>query len=300
MARTFTRETVSPYYPPRARWYGRIFYLAGAVRRGIALDRICLPRELRWRELAAGFLVPGLAVWFRGPRVWGRATMMVCALLLAIFVVWLGYPVANLAFGLLISVHATGLVYYCGPLLNGWEFRWRIFFTVAVLLGVGLLLYSPARSALQNHWVTPVLRNGGVVVVKKFIGPAAVKRGDWVLYSLPDYSAGSPHGGGAVRVRAGYGWGPVLAVAGDRVTFSTNRFAVNGVNHPLRPHMPQSGELVVPEKDWFIWPELDISGHGNVGEAVISGTMLQLALVPENQFAGKPFHRWFWREQIVQ
>ena len=64
--------------------------------------------------------------------------------------------------------------------------------------------------------------------------------------------------------------------------------------------MPQGGDLIVPEKKWFIWPELGISGHGNAGEAVISATMLQLATVPEDRFVGKPFKRWFWRKQIFQ
>jgi hypothetical protein len=89
-------------------------------------------------------------------------------------------------------------------------------------------------------------------------------------------------------------------MAGDSVAFLTNSFAVNGVERPLLPHMPTSGNLTVPEKNWFIWPELGISGHGNTSEAVISSTMLQLATVPEDQFTGKPFKRWFWRKQILQ
>jgi hypothetical protein len=144
-----------------------------------------------------------------------------------------------------------------------------------------------------------VRRNGHVIVMEKFISPGRIQRGDWIMYSLQGLSTGEPHRGGAVWVRAGYGWGPVLAVAGDRVTFSTNSFSVNGIKQPLLPHMPQGGTLVVPEKHWFIWPELDISVHGNVGEGAISGAMMQLAMVSENQFAGKPLHRWFWREQIL-
>jgi hypothetical protein len=136
--------------------------------------------------------------------------------------------------------------------------------------------------------------------VQKLTSPGVIKRGDWVMYSLQNLNSGDPHReGGAVRSQAGYGLEPVLAVAGDSVTFSTNSFAVNGVEHPLLPHMPNSGEVIVPEKNWFIWPELGISGHGNTSEASISDAMLRLATVPENQFVGKPFKRWFWRKQIL-
>lgn len=301
MAKAHTTGFVSPYYPPRARWYGGIFDLASAVRRGIALDRIHLPHNVTWRGLAAGFVVPGLAVWLRGPRVWGLAAMTASALLLSVFIVWLGYPAANLAFGLVVSIHATGFIYYCSPVLSGWEFRGRMIFTVAVLLGIGLLVYSPLRRTIQNHWAMPVRRIGHVIVMEKSVSPGSIRRGDRMMYSLPGLSTGNPHeGGGAVWVQSGFGWGPVLAIAGDRVTFSTNYFEVNGMRHPLQPHMPRNVTVFVPEKNWFIWPELGISGHGNAGEAAISGVMMQLAMVPEKNFIGKPFKRWFGREQILQ
>ena len=119
------------------------------------------------------------------------------------------------------------------------------------------------------------------------------------MYSLSEGWAGEAHHGGAVWVRAGFGWGPVLAMAGDRVEFSTNAFTVNGISHPLLPHMPVRRDGSVPENHWFVWPEFGISGHGNVGEGAISAMMLQLAMVSENQFVGKPFKRWFWRRQII-
>jgi hypothetical protein len=120
------------------------------------------------------------------------------------------------------------------------------------------------------------------------------------MYSLERGASGDAHGGGAVWVEAGFGWGPVLAVAGDRVAFSTNSFSVNGLAQPLRAHMPTSGDFVVTEKHWFVWPEIDMYGHGNVGEGVIAGAMLNMATVSEKQFIGKPFKRWFWRRQILQ
>jgi hypothetical protein len=63
--------------------------------------------------------------------------------------------------------------------------------------------------------------------------------------------------------------------------------------------MPKSGDVAVPEKHWFVWPELGISGYGNTPEGNITAMMQQLALVPENDFVGKPFKRWLWRRQIL-
>ena len=131
----------------------------------------------------------------------------------------------------------------------------------------------------------------------KFRG--SVQRGERVLYSIGGSEGGYAHGEGAVWVRSGFGLGPVLAMAGDTIRFATNVFFINGHAAPRLPHMPGTGEVQVPEKHWFIWPNLDISGHGNVGEGRISSTMLQLAIVSENQYVGKPFKRWFWRRQIT-
>ena len=101
----------------------------------------------------------------------------------------------------------------------------------------------------------------------------------------------------AVYVEGGFGWGPVLAVAGDRVEFSTNHLIINGRAGSLLAHMPAVGELVVPEKHWFVWPEFEMVGHGNVGEANISAMMMELATIFESQFVGRPFKHWFGRRQ---
>jgi hypothetical protein len=291
-----SEKFTSPYYPRRARWYGRIFYFGGAIRHRLALDRIYLPKDVTVGGLVGSFLIPGLAVYLRGPRFYGKLAMAGCALLFAIFIVWLGYPVGNYAFGMMISIHTTGFVYYCSPYLLDKDFRFRILFTIAMLIVFGLTVYSPLRNMIQNHWLMPLRANGHVIVVQKLASASGVKRGDWIAYNL---SSASNSGDDLwVHFRAGVGFGPVLATAGNLVEFSTNAFFVNGVSQTLLPHMPTSGSLTVPENNWFIWPSYSISGHGYEGR--ISSTMLQVANVSENQFAGKPFKRWFWHKQILQ
>ncbi len=92
----------------------------------------------------------------------------------------------------------------------------------------------------------------------------------------------------------------MLAVPGNRIRFTSRSFEINGVAHERFPRMPVEDELMVPEKCWFLWPDIAISGRGNVGEAIIGGAMLQMAVVAEKQvkLVGKPFNRWFWRRQI--
>ena len=274
------------------------FYFGNALKRRLALERLALPNELKIGHLIAGFLLPGLAVYLRGPRLWGRVALAAGALLFASFIIWLGFPAANVAFGLLISIHASGFVYYCNPLMAKEPFHSRLGFTFLVLLGVGLLIYMPARSLIQNRWLLPVNANGHVIVIQKNAAFHNVHRGDAVAFMTTGYSF-SNHGGQGIIEGSSLNLGAVLAVAGDRVEFSAKTFLVNGVSHPNLSHMPVSGELVVPEKHWFIWPNLAISGNWNVGEPSLSAAMLHLADVPEDQFVGRPFQHWFGRKQII-
>jgi hypothetical protein len=297
MARPYIPEEDSAYYPPRARWYAFIFSLGNVLRRRLALDRIVMPRTMKIGELLAGFFVPGLAVWLRGPRLWGHAALAGSAVLLLVFIVWLGYPVANFAFGWLLSLHCTGLVYYCNPLMAGEPFQRRLGFTFLILLAMGCLMYMPMRWYVQGHWFTPLRIHGQVIVVQRSFHAHQIQRGDWVAYTLDEDAVGENYHNGVVLVRNSLSLERVLARAGDRVIFSTNSFSVNGIWHTNLPHMPVSGEFIVPEKHWFIWPNLGISGYGDVGEARINVAMLGLANVAESNFFGRPLPRWFWRKQ---
>src|SRR5690242_6097517 len=119
MARPHMHEESSAYYSPRARWYAPFFYLGNALRLRLAMDRLKLPREMKAGELVAGFFIPGLAFWLRGPRLWGQAALAGSVVLSLVFFALLGFSAANLALGLLISLHTTGFYYYCNPLMAG-------------------------------------------------------------------------------------------------------------------------------------------------------------------------------------
>ncbi|HUA67974.1 MAG TPA: hypothetical protein VMA13_05450, partial [Candidatus Saccharimonadales bacterium] len=157
----------------------------------------------------------------------------------------------NLAFGMMVSAHVSGFVYYCSPLQQEWEFGKRLLFTMLVLTTIGFFIYSPLRAAIQDHWLLPLRINERVVVVQKRASASEVKRGDWVAYMASGYYF-SNHYGNGVSSDHHLGLAPVLALAGDQVQFSTNSFIVNGCSQPLLAHMPHSGTVVVPQGDWFI------------------------------------------------
>lgn len=222
--------------------------------------------------------------------------MTACGLLFLVFIACFGYPIGNLAFGLIISTHTSGIAYYLGPALTVWTLRGRLFLTILILMSVSLLYYGPLRDIIQSHLLMPLRVNGRIIVVGKLAPLEDVRRGDWIAYHI---SRGDESGDDAwVRIHSGTGFGPVLAVPGDTVEFSANGYSVNGVPHPLLPNMPASGSFVVAKKHWFIWPSYSVSGHGYGG--VVASVMLELANVSEDQYAGKPFKHWFWREQIIK
>jgi hypothetical protein len=287
-------KATSPYYPPRAPWYAPLFNMREVARLGIAMDRIRMPSTVALPKLLLSFLVPGLGFYLRGPRIYGRAALAACTGLFLVFIACLGEPVGNMAFGLMISLHTSGVAYYCGPALRLWPFRERIFLTLLVLTALGVLYYGPLRDIIENHLLMPLRFNGQVVVVQKWAPAAGVKRGDWIAYHI-SYSSDSGEDAW-VHIHSGVGFGPVLGVPGDTIEFSQKGFSVNGVLKPLLPYMPSRGSLVVGQNHWFIWPSYTVSGHGYTDR--ISSIMLNLANVSEGQYDGKPFKHWLWRKQV--
>lgn len=283
----------TPFYPPRAKWYSPLRYLIAGSRRRLGLDRLRLPAGISAWGLAASLLVPGLGVYLRS-RFWGKPTLLACAALLLIFFVVLGYPLANFAFGLLLSIHVSGITYYCSPWLNAERLQTRIIVALLLTIALSALMYLPLRNSMQDRWFAPMRIENQVIVVHKLARPGIVTREESIAYNLTPVQVDNVYAHGGLTL------GKILALPGDKVEFSETNFAVNGIVRPRLPHMPVSGSVVVPENNWFIWPNLGIiGGHGNVPESTISSTMLQMADVPQNEFVGKPFKRWFGRRQFL-
>src|SRR5262245_51715271 len=180
----------SPYYPPRARWYSGWVNAGSHLRRALALDHVHLPAGVSLGEFVAGFFLPGWAFWKSTPRCWGRAALWCSAVLLATFFVRLGRPAGNVAFGLLLSLHSTGLVLLCEPWLRGARLRVRMAASCAAMMLLTVLLYAPARHLIQSRWLVPLQVKGRVVIVHRLASAGGVQRGDWLAYSLSEGGSG--------------------------------------------------------------------------------------------------------------
>ena len=169
----------------------------------------------------------------------------------------------------------------------------RVVLAAATLFCYTLGLYHPFLDFMGTHLLLPLRVDKKVIVVNCLGQPWSVRRGDYVAYQVPYQSIDY-----GVYIQAGYGFEPVLALPGDTVHLTPDHFEVNQQSYPLRPHMPASGDWVVPEKHWFIWPRVAIEGHGHIAQETIDNLVRQAALVGEKQWIGRPFRSWFGRRQI--
>jgi hypothetical protein len=242
-----------------------------------------------------GLGLPGFALFLLGRGLLGWAFLAGYCAAAAVFVVELGYPIANVAFGLMISIHAISIGFLEGQWLEGSRLRIRLALGFLTLFAVWGLVYAPIVRFTERHWIMPLRLGDRVVIVNCGVSPHSVKRGDWVAYRVSgDQFAGQRED--RIYVSSGLGVDAVLGVPGDVVQFSNQVFLVNGQPSASLPHMPKQGALVVPEKVWFIWPGFAITWHG-VPESSISATMQQAAMVPQNEIIGRPFRSWCGRRQ---
>ena len=281
-----SKEIASAYYPPRARWYGPVLRGWFEVRRALHLEKI--HPGIRPRDMLLGLLIPGHAFSAYGMRVVARTIQIAFLVEALVFLAALGYAPGNIAFGLMISAHATSILYLAGRLSAATRLPMKVAFAVMTLFVLTELIYLPLRGSLEKHFV-PLRIGDQVVVIRRMAPPKRLQRGDVVAYSFSEVA------GDHVRAQAGVGFEPVLALGGDTVRFHPQALEINGALQPRRLDMPVSGELAVPEKHWFIWPRFVIS-NGQV-PANVPGLLLQLATVSETQYLGQPYRYWFGRRQ---
>ena len=276
----------SAYYPPRARWFSRLWYPWNHLRQISFLRRIPPLSDLSARQFLLSCLVPGYVLRFYHFQRTSNAMVAGSFALLSLFFVAFGHLAANLAFGLMVSAHATCL----GMLLQRWlqpeGLRSRVAFSVLSLLIVCAFVYLPLREGMLARFL-PLDTGHGVVLVRREAAPRLVERGQMIVFEMTGENLGS-----GVYRQAGYGIERVLAVAGDRIEFTGAGFRVNGELHPALPEMPAKGEVAVPENHFFVWPRFAITRR-IVPAEVVSGGMLRTSMIARHQIIGRPCQRWF-------
>jgi hypothetical protein len=146
--------------------------------------------------------------------------------------------------------------------------------------------YSPVLGTLER--VCRVLKLGRS---NRKVGSLSfcqsIRRGDNISYKY----SGHLDCDSESYVREGTDHAPVIGVPGDKITFKANTYCVNGVPHPRLAYMPQSGECIVPEKKWFIWPVVGVKESRFDGQSRVTGALMQMALVSKDQLIEMPFKR---------
>lgn len=264
------------------------------MKRRLRLDR--LPKIVR-HELCQpllGMVLPGWALLWSKRPILGVILGTIYCLSVPVFLIWAGYPVSNVALTVMISIHA-GSILRVEQSVGLWK---RMAYSLLIFVAVAEGVYGPLRNQMERHWFAPLRVRDRLVVVQTAAKHRKIHRGDWVAYRLGAVGNGHVYEAG-VLVRGGCVLGRVLAVEGDEVRFQRDGLLVNGKLQQRGPHMPLDGALQVQQGCWFIWPEMSITGHGNVAPEAVDAALLQLATVSEKDLIGVPYRRWFWREQTV-
>jgi hypothetical protein len=286
------KAEASPYYPPRA---GRGRYLYRALDHGRAwMQRSRLGENVGFEVLPAEFfkncIVPGFGFRAAGYDRLARLAAYCWAAAFAAFIIWLGYPTATLALGLMMSIHTSSILCVLGQTWPQPSLLKRVLLCLAVAIMVSQFVYRPGQWLLENYCFMPITSPQGVYVINRTALGRRLSRGGLVAYRIHAER-------GPVVLRAGVGFGRILAVPGDVVEFTKSHVNINGTASPTLRDMPNSGKLRLDPDVWFIWPDLHKTVNGTVAPAAISEALLAAGLVAQTDILGKPFDYWLWRHQ---
>lgn len=286
-------EPVSSYYPPRSRWWSPARNAWFWLLRKVRYDRLQAALGLSVIELLLGMVVPGASFFIGRRQVFGRIVAGLYLVAGLIFLITVGFAVSTWSFGVLISLHVSSILF----LLNRWLIQqslWgRVVMSLAIVLIVSQVIYFPILGYFDGRWFRPLRVVERVVVIHPQVNVATLRRGDWVVHNTDGIRLQN------LVVRPGAGIDPVLALPRDRVVFSPGSFEVNGQRFAARPHMPTSGEWLLNQNEWFIWPDLATLRQMNVPEVRFAEAFAALSRVPESRIVGRPYGRWFFRRQTL-
>jgi hypothetical protein len=263
------------------------------VRRRLHWEQLGLKLKTSPSHFALGLALPGFSFLDAGWKTLGKATMLAWVVAALVFLVWLGYSVSIFAFGLMMSMHVSSILYLHNRTFPGMRVLRRLVFSLALLFVVGQLVYASALKLCQNYLFMPLRVGGKVYVINRLHDPQSLRRGDFVACQAEAVSFDN------VRIREGYILNKVIAGPHDHLEFSRNGYAVNGVQSRSLPFMPVSGTTVLSPQTWLIWPSLETVVNINANPHSLSAAVMEMAMIRREQVIGKPFKWWFWRRQLA-
>src|SRR5713101_3481524 len=123
----------SPYYPPRARWNRHLHHLVYGARRQLHLNDLRLPIQTTPLRFLLSFAVPGFSFLDAGWKVIATAMMLGWGLAACAFLAFLGYTPANIAFGLMMSLHVSSILFVLNRIAPGMPVLRRLVLSIAIL-----------------------------------------------------------------------------------------------------------------------------------------------------------------------
>lgn len=280
------------FTPPRAgrwsRWTRPRWWYA--LKRQLWLDRFKVQIRVPWFVLLAA-LVPGAGFG----RWWHKImwpSIAVGLLLLAVGLIFIGRPPANIAFITLISLHVTSFLFALEPYLLGRQFWERIALSFGVMFCFVALFYQPGRRLVESYIVAPYIYQNRLVLMQPHAPTGLLKVGDLAVIEMREGRVGN------VVVREGKNIGVVLGLPGDYIRFEKGVYFRNSQRSASLTHMPESGTIVLGKTQWLIWPSVNASGTHLASPEAISSVMLDRALVQKDEIRSRIYRRWFWWRQI--
>jgi signal peptidase I len=293
-------------FPPRAsplrKWWRRRFPIArywNQLRFARSLQIIRIPGwPAGWQTPGVLFrmVVPGWAQHHIGRATRGWSIFGCYLALLLLGLLFIGSGLGYLMLGIAISLHAASILDVVAARVV--DFRQRFLYTVAAMLVLIVVAYSPAGQLLAlvaapQRFATNMspFQAGDVVLVNpSAYWRSAPQPGDVVHYRLPEGTTRGvgPTGHALMYELQGDRIDRIIAQAGDELSSSKGKLLVNGQPSrwlPLNPlNLPDDFKITVPEGCYLIFP----SGDGLPAE------VLKLAsVVPRGRIWG----RAYWRNQ---
>ena len=279
------------FYPPRAGRFSRFWYFWFRLKQVTVWRRMARPEILSEEDQLLSLVLPGYIFVALGFRKTGIAFIVGYFITLIVTLAAIGMPQAAFGWGLMLSAQAICILHLLVIRSRGnISLLHRIGMAFLVIAALAGLVYMPVHHLVAKYVAAPLYTNREFIVVNPRSDPDDIRLGDTVAYHV------EPDAGRGYRIEEGANYGKVLAEEGDRVVFFSDRVEVNGIPHaPLRG-MPHEGEITVEPGSWFIWPAFIFSFQfpANIDIPTI---LRDNAIVSKELLIGKPYTRWFMRDQ---